>query len=35
VEAARIQYRLTDKGRVLSAVVDAISAWATDWSDPE
>lgn len=29
----RIEYRLTDKGRALGGVVDAISAWANDWAD--
>ncbi len=28
----RIEYRLTDKGRALGGVVDAISAWANDWA---
>ena len=27
----RIEYRLTEKGRALAAVVDAISAWAGEW----
>jgi DNA-binding HxlR family transcriptional regulator len=27
----RIQYRLTDKGRALAAVVDALSTWAYEW----
>jgi DNA-binding HxlR family transcriptional regulator len=32
----RIQYHLTEKGRALAAVVDAVSAWAGDWlaNDP-
>ena len=27
----RIEYRLTDKGRALSAAVDSIAAWAEHW----
>lgn len=27
----RIEYRITDKGRALSAVVDSIGAWAEAW----
>src|SRR5579883_1878876 len=27
----RIQYHLTEKGRALASVVDALSAWAQDW----
>ena len=27
----RIEYRITDKGRALSAVVDSIGAWAEHW----
>ncbi|MBF6599640.1 MAG: helix-turn-helix transcriptional regulator [Dehalococcoidia bacterium] len=29
----RIDYLLTEKGRALSGVMDAISAWATRWHD--
>jgi DNA-binding HxlR family transcriptional regulator len=31
----RIEYRLTDKGRALAPVVDAVSAWAEEWVDPD
>ena len=31
----RIEYRLTERGRALAAVVDAISAWANEWLTPE
>ena len=27
----RVEYRLTDKGYALQGVVDAISAWASEW----
>ncbi len=27
----RIEYRLTEKGRALGAVMEAVSAWAHDW----
>ena len=27
----RIQYRLTQKGRALASVVDAVSTWSHDW----
>jgi DNA-binding HxlR family transcriptional regulator len=27
----RIQYHLTEKGRALASVVDALSGWAHDW----
>lgn len=27
----RIEYRLTEKGRALSSVVEALSAWADEW----
>ena len=27
----RIEYRITDKGRALSDVVDSIGAWAQEW----
>jgi DNA-binding HxlR family transcriptional regulator len=30
----RIEYRLTDKGRALAEVIDAISAWAAEWVAP-
>lgn len=30
----RIEYRLTDKGEDLGAVMDAISAWANRWLAP-
>ncbi len=30
----RVQYRLTDKGRDLAAVVAAVSEWAETWADP-
>lgn len=28
----RIEYRLTPKGRALGSVIEAVSAWARDWS---
>ncbi len=31
----RIEYRLTERGRALAAVVDAISTWANEWLTPE
>lgn len=31
----RVEYRLTEKGRALSPVIDAVSAWAETWVDPE
>jgi DNA-binding HxlR family transcriptional regulator len=31
----RIEYRLTPKGRALSPVVKALSAWADQWIAPE
>ncbi len=31
----RIEYRLTDKGQDLGAVMDAIAAWAHRWIAPE
>jgi DNA-binding HxlR family transcriptional regulator len=31
----RIEYRLTEKGRDLAAVVDSISEWADRWVAPE
>ena len=30
----RIDYRLTEKGRALGGVVDAISSWAHTWVEP-
>ena len=27
----RVEYRLTDKGRALSSVVEAIGHWAEEW----
>ncbi len=30
----RVEYRLTEKGRALSPVIDAVSAWAETWVDP-
>ena len=30
----RIEYRLTDKGRELEAIVGAISEWAERWAEP-
>jgi DNA-binding HxlR family transcriptional regulator len=30
----RIEYRLTEKGRALEPVLDAIGAWAGDWVAP-
>lgn len=30
----RIEYRLTEKGRALAPVFDAISAWSHDWLIP-
>ncbi len=29
----RVEYRLTDKGRALAPVIDAIEAWSHDWMD--
>ncbi len=29
----RVEYRLTDKGRALSDVIDALVAWLDDWSE--
>jgi DNA-binding HxlR family transcriptional regulator len=29
----RIEYRLTDKGRSLSSVIESISTWAETWGD--
>ncbi|HEY7802261.1 MAG TPA: helix-turn-helix domain-containing protein [Dehalococcoidia bacterium] len=29
----RVEYLLTEKGHALSGVMDAISAWATEWHD--
>lgn len=31
----RIEYTLTEKGRQLEHVVDAIQHWANDWSPPD
>lgn len=31
----RVEYRLTEKGRALAPVVEALSAWADDWVDPD
>lgn len=31
----RIDYRLTDKGRALGAVIDAVSNWAHEWGVPD
>jgi DNA-binding HxlR family transcriptional regulator len=31
----RVEYRLTEKGRALGPVVEAISAWADKWVDRE
>ncbi len=31
----RIEYRLTEKGRALAPVVEALSAWADEWVAPE
>jgi DNA-binding HxlR family transcriptional regulator len=31
----RVEYRLTEKGRSLNDVVEALSRWAQDWVDPE
>ncbi len=31
----RIEYRLTERGRALATVVDAISSWANEWLTPE
>jgi DNA-binding HxlR family transcriptional regulator len=31
----RIEYRLTERGRALAAVVDAISTWANEWLTPD
>ena len=30
----RIEYRLTEKGRELQQIVEAISGWAERWADP-
>jgi DNA-binding HxlR family transcriptional regulator len=30
----RVEYRLTEKGRALSTVMDAIGQWAHDWLTP-
>ena len=30
----RVEYRLTEKGRALSAVIAAVSEWATTWLAP-
>ncbi len=30
----RIEYRLTEKGRALSHVIDAVSEWAGEWLGP-
>ncbi|MGB3305269.1 MAG: helix-turn-helix domain-containing protein [Thermomicrobiales bacterium] len=30
----RIEYQLTEKGRDLSGVTDAVSGWATRWLEP-
>ncbi len=30
----RIEYRLTEKGRALSHVIDAVSEWAGEWLSP-
>lgn len=30
----RIDYSLTEKGRALSDVIDAVSSWAEAWADP-
>lgn len=30
----RIEYRLTDKGRELQQIVEAISGWAERWAEP-
>jgi DNA-binding HxlR family transcriptional regulator len=30
----RVEYRLTEKGQALSAVVESISNWAVDWTSP-
>jgi DNA-binding HxlR family transcriptional regulator len=27
----RVEYRLTDKGRALASVINAVAAWAVDW----
>lgn len=31
----RVEYRLTEKGRALNAVVEALSRWSQDWVDLE
>ncbi len=31
----RIEYRLTEKGRSLGTVMEAVSAWAHDWLAPQ
>ena len=30
----RIEYRLTEKGRELQQIVEAISGWAERWAEP-
>ncbi len=30
----RIEYRLTEKGRALGSVVEAVSAWVEEWVSP-
>jgi DNA-binding HxlR family transcriptional regulator len=30
----RVEYHLTDKGRALTDVIDAVTAWANDWLAP-
>jgi DNA-binding HxlR family transcriptional regulator len=29
----RVEYRLTEKGRALSGIIDAVVAWLEDWSE--
>ena len=31
----RVEYRLTDKGRALGSVVEAVSGWVEDWLAPQ
>lgn len=31
----RIEYHLTEKGRALGSVVEAVSTWAEEWVEPE
>ena len=31
----RVEYRLTEKGRALEGVVDAVAAWAEEWISSE